>query len=353
MGSTNFNAPPLKMTLLAISVVVALHVLTAMALVAIKPLTPAIQPTEVTPPIEIQMLTLPVEVKEPAIELDTTEPVKETLPHPKPVSVTEPKPKIAKESQPVAQPKSAVKTPVTPEKPQPNTSKMVKKEPFRHEIKRQESMSTVQADALAADKERNILAAQTEKATQQAHAKAMRDAQAAEDAKVLESEPYISQNEPSQKFSPEPRVGNTTADDQLRFSTLQQQDAIKNKARKQAQAVQEAAESAARAQATAAASNTPVNFTANNANWAAKPNFSFPDRGKRGASSGDTFNVILVLRVNKQGGIDSVSVAQSSGNAILDREAQRQVRSGKFRPFTRNGVAVVGNVTLPISYAVP
>ena len=96
-----------------------------------------------------------------------------------------------------------------------------------------------------------------------------------------------------------------------------------------------------------------MSFTASAANWASAPNFSFPDRAARRARSGDTLNVVLVLRVNKQGGIDSVRVAQSSGNTLLDKEAQRQVRSGKFKPFTKNGAPVVGNVTLPISYAVP
>lgn len=63
--------------------------------------------------------------------------------------------------------------------------------------------------------------------------------------------------------------------------------------------------------------------------------------------------MVLVLQVNKQGGIDSVGLAQSSGNAILDREAQQQLCSGKFRPFMKNGIPVVGNVSLPIEYAVP
>ena len=121
----------------------------------------------------------------------------------------------------------------------------------------------------------------------------------------------------------------------------------------QAKAAQEAAEAAAQAKA-AAASNTPQNFTATNADWASAPRFSFPKRAARRARSGDTFNVVLSLRVNKQGGIDSVSLAKSSGNPVLDKEAQRQVRSGKFKPFTNNnGVPVVGNVTLPISYTVP
>ena len=129
------------------------------------------------------------------------------------------------------------------------------------------------------------------------------------------------------------------------------------KAAVQAKAAAEAAAAQARAEAEAAAalaqSNEPVSFTASSANWASAPNFSFPERAARRARSGDTLNVVLVLRVNKQGGIDNVRVAQSSGNPLLDKEARRQVRSGKFKPFTKNGVPVVGDVTLPISYAVP
>ena len=127
----------------------------------------------------------------------------------------------------------------------------------------------------------------------------------------------------------------------------------------QAKAAIQAAEAAAQAKAdadakaAAAASNEPVNFTASNANWASAPNFSFPERAAKRARSGDTLNVVLILRVNKQGGIDSVRIAQSSGNSLVDKEAQRQVRSGKFKPFSKNGVPVVGNVTLPIAYAVP
>lgn len=123
----------------------------------------------------------------------------------------------------------------------------------------------------------------------------------------------------------------------------------------EAKTAKAAAEAAARAkgQAAAAASNTPVNFTATNANWASRPNFSFPTSAARRARSGDKLTVVLVLRVNKQGGIDNVRVAQSSGNRLLDQAAQKQADSGKFKPFTEAGVPVVGNVTLPIEYVVP
>ncbi len=60
MSSTNFNTPPLKLTLLAVSAVVILHVLTAMALVMVTPPVPVVALPEVAPPIEIQLLAAPV-----------------------------------------------------------------------------------------------------------------------------------------------------------------------------------------------------------------------------------------------------------------------------------------------------
>ena len=317
MSSTDLDAPPLKLILAAIIIVVGLHVLTAVALVAIKTPEIKVEPEKNTPPIEIEMVTLPAETKEPEVAMDTAEPVKPIQPQPR--SVTTTKPEIVKESQPLAKTKPAVKPVVTSEKPnlkpktkaQPDTTKAVENEPFKHEVKRQESISTAQADALAADNNRKILAAQAKKAAQEAQqladAKAAREAQAEVDAK-------------------------------------------------KAAEAKAAAEAAARAKAqaaAAAASNTPVNFTATNANWASRPNFSFPTSAARRARSGDKLTVVLVLRVNKQGGIDNVRVAQSSGNRLLDQAAQKQADSGKFKPFTEAGVPVVGNVTLPIEYVVP
>ena len=319
MSSTDLDAPPLKLILAAIIIVVGLHVLTAVALVAIKTPEIKVEPEKDTPPIEIEMVTLLAETKEPKVAIDTAEPVKPIQPQPQPRSVATTKPEIVKESQPLAKTKPAVKPVVTSEKPnlkpktkaQPDTTKAVENEPFKHEVKRQESISTAQADALAADNNRKILAAQAKKAAQEAQqladAKAAREAQAEVDAK-------------------------------------------------KAAEAKAAAEAAARAKAqaaAAAASNTPVNFTATNANWASRPNFSFPTSAARRARSGDKLTVVLVLRVNKQGGIDNVRVAQSSGNRLLDQAAQKQADSGKFKPFTEAGVPVVGNVTLPIEYVVP
>ena len=322
MSSTDLEAPPLRLMLIAIILVVGLHLLTAIALVIIKAPTLKDEPIKETPPLEIQMVTLPTEPIENVVtEVEEVPQSKaESIPTPKPEPKPEPKTQqkmkavtpvdpVVREEEPIVQKEKPVQTP--PIKEPPVKKKIEDKPPV--------------IDKSVADEQRRIIAAQAEKAAQQAErqaqAKALQEAQA-----------------------------QAARDAQAQADA----NAAKEAAQKAAQAKAEReAEAAARAKAEAAASNEPVNFTASAANWASAPNFSFPDRAARRARSGDTLNVVLVLRVNKQGGIDSIRVAQSSGNPLLDKEAQRQVRSGKFKPFTKNGAPVVGNVTLPIAYAVP
>lgn len=322
MSSTDLEAPPLRLILIAIILVVGLHLLTAIALVIIKAPTLKDEPIKETPPLEIQMVTLPTqpienvvtEVEE--VPQSKAESIPTSKPEPKPEPKTQQKMKavtpvdpVVREEEPIVQKEKPVQTP--PIKEPPVKKKIEDKPPV--------------IDKSVADEQRRIIAAQAEKAAQQAErqaqAKALQEAQA-----------------------------QAARDAQAQADA----NAAREAAQKAAQAKAEReAEAAARAKAEAAASNEPVNFTASAANWASAPNFSFPDRAARRARSGDTLNVVLVLRVNKQGGIDSIRVAQSSGNPLLDKEAQRQVRSGKFKPFTKNGAPVVGNVTLPIAYAVP
>ena len=328
MSSTDLEAPPLRLILIAIILVVGLHLLTAIALVIIKAPTLKDEPIKETPPLEIQMVTLPTEPIENVVTEVEEVPQSKAEPIPTPKPETKPEPKtqqkmkavtpvdpVVREEEPIVQKEKPVQTP--PIKEPPVKKKIEDKPPV--------------IDKSVADEQRRIIAAQAEKAAQQAErqaqakalqeaqAQAARDAQAQADANAAK--------EAAQKVA-------------------------QAKAEREAAAAARAKAEAA-AKAAAAASNEPVNFTASAANWASAPNFSFPDRAARRARSGDTLNVVLVLRVNKQGGIDSVRVAQSSGNSLLDKEAQRQVRSGKFKPFTKNGVPVVGNVTLPIAYAVP
>lgn len=329
MGSTNLNAPTLKMTSTAIGLVVILHVLAAMALVMVKSPAPIKPPASQTPPIEIELLTLPAPAAEPENNAIKPEPVAAVQPEPKPIEPTQAPP--VKKAQPIEQPKpepvveppkkvvakepivkntepkKQVVEPVIDTPPEP-----IKTEPFEHEVIKQPAPPD---DSALIEETRQIAAA---KEAAEAQARQEQIEREAAQAAAAEREAQVAAQ-----------------------------------AKKDAEAARVAAEKAAAEKAAAAASNTPVDFTANNANWSSPPNLSFPNRAARGARSGDTYNVVLVLRVNKQGGIDSVRLAQSSGNAQLDRAAQRQVRSGKFKPFTKNGVPVVGNVTLPISYEVP
>ena len=331
MSSTDLEAPPLRLILIAIILVVGLHLLTAIALVIIKAPMLKDEPIKETPPLEIQMVTLPTE----SIENVVTE--VEEVPQSKAESIPTPKPEPKPE--PKTQQKMKAVTPVDPvvreEEPIVQKEKPVQTPPIKEPpVKKKIEDKPPVIDKSVADEQRRIIAAQAEKAAQQAErqaqAKALQEAQAqaARDAQAqADANAANAAKEAAQK-------------------------AAQAKAEREAAAAARAKAEAA-AKAAAAASNEPVNFTASAANWASAPNFSFPDRAARRARSGDTLNVVLVLRVNKQGGIDSIRVAQSSGNPLLDKEAQRQVRSGKFKPFTKNGAPVVGNVTRPIAYAVP
>ena len=337
MSSTDLDAPPLRLILIAIFIVVGLHALTAIALVTIKAPEPKDEPIKETPPLEIQMVTLPAKLAESVVAEVEETPQSKSQPIPGSKTGLKPKPRFERKSEPKPQQKMKALTPadsvVTEKEPAvqketPPEKLPIKEQPVKKKIEnKQPQQKQIDADKAVAGEQRRMIAAQAEKAAQQAesqaqvkalqeaHAKAAREAQAQADAKAARAK-----------------------------AEREAESAARAKAE---------ADANARAAAAAAASNEPVNFTVSAANWASAPNFSFPDRAARRARSGDTLNVVLVLRVNKQGGIDNVRIAQPSGNALLDKEAQRQVRSGKFKPFIKNGVPVVGNVTLPIAYAVP
>ncbi|MBO6224074.1 MAG: TonB family protein [Psychrobacter sp.] len=316
MSSTDLEAPSRKLLFAAIIIVLALHVLTVIALAAIKTPELKVENKNNASPIEIELVSLPAEMATPVAEIKAA-PKEE----PRPPVVEQPQP----EPKPVEHPK-----PKTPAKPVVTETKVQPKATPKEPVKKQETKEKPTEPLVdpkiaeaAANEQRKLIAARAERAAQQAQAQAAREAQANRDAQA---------------------------------QAAREAQAQAARAAAEAKAAKEAAARAqadAAAKAAAAASNTPVNFTATNANWASAPNFSFPDRAARRASPGDVLEVVLVLRVNKQGGIDSVNVAKSSGNTLLDKEAQRQVRSGKFKPFMKNGVPVVGNVTLPIAYKVP
>ena len=327
MSSTDLDAPPLKLILAAIIIVVGLHLLTVVALVAIQTSEIKVESKKDTPPIEIEFISLPAETVASMEEVKTVakeepRPPVEEQQLPKPKAVVQPKPKTP--AKPVVaeakiQPKAAPKVPV-------------KKQEI--EDKPKETLVDPKIAETAANEQRKLIAAKAERAAQQTQAQAARDAQATRDAQAQAAR--------DAKAAREAQAAKVAAEEKAA-----------KEAAARAQADAKAKEAAALVKAQAAVSNTPVNFTVTNANWASQPNFSFPANAARRARSGDKLTVVLVLRVNKQGGIDNVRVAQSSGNKLLDEAAKKQASSGKFKPFTEAGVPVVGNATLPVDYIVP
>ena len=314
MSSTDLDAPSLRLILAAIIIVVGVHVLTAVALVAIKTPQIKIEPEKNTPPIEIEMVTLPppppIEVEALKSEEEKPQTTRKVDTKPKPKPAVASKPKAVQKPKPIEKSKPATKPVVTSENPktkaQPNTTKAVEDEPFEHEVKRQESILTVQAAALAADNEREILAAQAEKAAQQADAKAAREAQAEAAAK---------------------KVAEVKA------------------AKEQAEAEQAAA-------AEAAASKVP--FTVTNGDWKNKPTFRLPDkivnrltRRMKATDESKTYNLTLFLSINKSGRITKADIEKSSGDRQIDIKAVSQAQGGSFHPSTNNRTGI-----LPIIYSV-
>jgi protein TonB len=60
--------------------------------------------------------------------------------------------------------------------------------------------------------------------------------------------------------------------------------------------------------------------------------------------------VVLLVQVDADGGVASVSVATSSGHALLDRAAREAVESWRFEPGRRDGRAEARPLEVPIRF---
>lgn len=67
-------------------------------------------------------------------------------------------------------------------------------------------------------------------------------------------------------------------------------------------------------------------------------------------SEEQTLNVIVKFWVNEQGKMTKIRFLKDSGNSCIDKIIVKQVRTGFFKPFVKNGQAVAGHVTLPIIF---
>ncbi|WP_020675981.1 energy transducer TonB [Geopsychrobacter electrodiphilus] len=80
------------------------------------------------------------------------------------------------------------------------------------------------------------------------------------------------------------------------------------------------------------------------------PRPHYPEVARRKGWSGE---VQLLVRVDKAGAVERLSVAQSSGFAVLDRAATRAVRRWRFAPAVRAGARVASEVVIPIDFRLP
>ena len=243
--------------------------------------------TEPPKPIEVQFIQ---EVTELPVEPEPSpEPVSEPEPSPEPVSEPEPSP------EPVAQPEPVIE----PEPPKPEPVIEPKPEPIPEPIPEP----------------------------------------------VIEPEP-IPEPEPEPVVEPEPEpeiITSQIVDNRPSAWEIQQeQERLQREADERARLQREADERAR--------SQRPITFSQSDASWRNRPHLTLPHSITQHLEPGEQLTVLLKLTVDKQGKITQVDIAESSGNNRFDRTAQKQIRSGRFRPFTQNGTPVKGIVIIPMTY---
>ncbi|WP_296405968.1 TonB family protein [Psychrobacter sp.] len=333
----------IKVKAITILAVFALHIGAALFLLNIDmpKLTP--KKLEIKKPIQIQLLNIPdkqkLEVTEVKPKLENMPKLNQSaskpemnavkLPKSEPVNklnlkpVTKPKPKVEKID--------TFKKARTP--PEPKHQTQTKKSPIVEHDAINDKPKVIMAnneqqrliDQAAKQKEAQQKAAQ-EQATQElaAKQKAVLDRAAAERAA-------------QEKAVAERAAQEKAAQEQASKERVAQQKAAADKA------------AAVQAAKVAADSNTPQRFSASDARWQRKPKYLFPDQVRRTTQS-QTYTVSLDLIVDKQGNVTSVSIVTSSGNNTIDKAAVYDIRRGKFHPFIKNGMPVIGIVTLPVNY---
>lgn len=77
------------------------------------------------------------------------------------------------------------------------------------------------------------------------------------------------------------------------------------------------------------------------------PPLEYPQRAVRRHWEG---TVVLGILVDEHGAVAEISVARSSGHALLDRNALSQVKSWRFAPARRGGRAIAMWVKVPVHY---
>lgn len=340
---------------LALIGVLSLHGIVAISLANMA--TPDIKPPNVTPPLEISFIAPPPAADKPEEMTVTAEqqPIKQ-LPKPvekpkeKPIEKLAEKPKEKPIEKPISKPiektveKPMAKKPVEqPIKPLPEPSKPAEKTIVKPP---QVDQNIVMARQLALANEQAEQAQKQQLERQQALAR-QQDLQR---QRELEQQQELQRQ---QALARQKALENQLIEQQERErkqAEIDRQKALADAKARQADEARAKAEKAKQQQADKdkeaqqAQNNSPVSFSAGQASWRRQPSFSCHSEDLENGA----LTAIIRYTVDKQGNPTSVTLAKSTGNVRVDRQLSMQAKSGKFNPFTKNGVPVVGIVNLPV-----
>ena len=334
---------------LALIGVLSLHGIVAISLANMA--TPDIKPPNVTPPLEISFIA-PLPAADKPKEMSVTaepKPIKQ-LPKPvekpteKPIEKIAEKPKEKPIEKPISKPiektveKPMAKKPVEqPIKPLPELSK-----PANNPIVKppQVDQNIVMARQLALANERAEQAQKQQLERQQALARQqdLERQQELERQQVLARQKAL-ENQLIEQQQRERKQAEMDRQKALADAKARQADEARAKAEKAKQQQADKDKEAQQAQ-----NNSPVSFSAGQASWRRQPSFSCHSEDLENGA----LTATIRYTVDKQGNPTSVTLAKSTGNARVDRQLSMQAKSGKFNPFTKNGVPVVGIVNLPV-----
>lgn len=334
---------------LALIGVLSLHGIVAISLANMA--TPDIKPPKVTPPLEISFIAPPPAADKPEEMTVTAEqqPIKQ-LPKPvekpteKPIEKLAEKPKEKPIEKPISKPvektveKPIAKKPVEqPIKPLPEPSKPAEKTIVKPQ---QVDQDIVMAEQLALANERAEQAQKQQLEHQQALARQqdLKRQQELERQQALARQKALD-NQLLEQQERERKQAEMDRQKALADAKARQADEARAKAEKAKQQQADKDKEAEQAQ-----NNSPVSFSAGQASWRRQPSFSCHSEDLENGA----LTAIIRYTVDKQGNPTSVTLAKSTGNVRVDRQLSMQAKSGKFNPFTKNGVPVVGIVNLPV-----
>lgn len=334
---------------LALIGVLSLHGIVAISLANMA--TPDIKPPNVTPPLEISFIAPPPAADKPKEMAVTAEqqPIKQ-LPKPvekpteKPIEKLAEKPKEKPIEKSISKPiektveKPMAKKPVEqPIKPLPEPSKPTEKTIVKPP---QVDQNIVMARQLALANERAEHAQKQQLERQQALARQqdLKQQQELERQQVLARQKAL-ENQLIEQQERERKQAEIDRQKALADAKARQADEARAKAEKAKQQQADKDKEAEQAQ-----NNSPVSFSAGQASWRRQPSFSCHSEDLENGA----LTAIIRYTVDKQGNPTSVTLAKSTGNVRVDRQLSMQAKSGKFNPFTKNGVPVVGIVNLPV-----